>query len=284
MLHSEGCSTLALCYYRERGLCSDFLPSAVCTPPPSCCLCRRSMIVLLQSAALYSHGEKVYYDCEEGFTPLKGSRSVHCNNGKWTVLTLKCERKSCGSAGEVENGQFVYTGAEFGDTVTAVCNEGYLLVGRGTRTCTNDGWDGRVAVCEAVECEEPQQATNAVRIGTPAQSYMFRSVIGYRCPSGILTGQREIWCTKDGTWSAPPPVCKVRTCDTPNVPNAMWMWKSTPYQYRDIVSFECVRGHVMYGASTVVCGQTLVKRQRFKTKKTLIRLQEGSSYSGRGAL
>uniref|UniRef100_A0A667Z5H2 Sushi domain-containing protein n=1 Tax=Myripristis murdjan TaxID=586833 RepID=A0A667Z5H2_9TELE len=202
----------------------------------------------------FASGDQVHYVCDIGYTPAGGSRYRRCVNGKWTPMLLTCERKSCGSAGEVENGQFVYTGAEFGDTVTAVCNEGYLLVGRGTRTCTNDGWDGRVAVCEAVECEEPQQATNAVRIGTPAQSYMFRSVIGYRCPSGILTGQREIWCTKDGTWSAPPPVCKVRTCDTPNVPNAMWMWKSTPYQYRDIVSFECVRGHVMYGASTVVCG------------------------------
>lgn len=30
----------------------------------------------------------------------------------------------CGSAGEILNGEFVYTGVQFGDTATAVCNEG----------------------------------------------------------------------------------------------------------------------------------------------------------------
>lgn len=32
--------------------------------------------------------------------------------------------KLCGSAGEITNGQFAYTGVEFGDTATAVCDEG----------------------------------------------------------------------------------------------------------------------------------------------------------------
>lgn len=32
--------------------------------------------------------------------------------------------KPCGSAGEITNGQFIYTGVEFGDTVAAVCDEG----------------------------------------------------------------------------------------------------------------------------------------------------------------
>lgn len=64
----------------------------------------------------------------------------------------------------------------------------------------------------------------------------------------ISNEQNENWCFMVGN------LLTVTTCDTPNVANAMWMWKNTPYHYRDVVSFECVRGYVMYGASTVVCG------------------------------
>lgn len=38
------------------------------------------------------------------------------------VLSFK--GKPCGSAGEIINGQFTYTGVAFGDTATAVCDEG----------------------------------------------------------------------------------------------------------------------------------------------------------------
>lgn len=34
--------------------------------------------------------------------------------------------KLCGSAGEITNGEFVYTGVQFGDIATAVCDEGWV--------------------------------------------------------------------------------------------------------------------------------------------------------------
>lgn len=94
------------------------------------------------------------------------------------TLTSDPPGKLCGSAGEILNGQFLYTGVEFGDTATAVCDQGsvnascttrahtrtqnftllaltvrfalcsYRLVGRATRNCFSKGWDGRVPVCE----------------------------------------------------------------------------------------------------------------------------------------
>lgn len=39
-------------------------------------------------------------------------------------LFFGCKGKLCGSAGDIQSGQFVYTGEEFGDTATAVCDEG----------------------------------------------------------------------------------------------------------------------------------------------------------------
>ncbi|KAM4610366.1 complement receptor type 2 isoform 2-T2 [Polymixia lowei] len=203
----------------------------------------------------FNSGDKVFYMCDVGYVRAGGISSRKCLDGKWTALQLKCERKSCGSAGEILNGQFLYTGAEFGDIATGVCDEGYQLVGQGTRNCMSGGWDGRVPICDAVQCEEPPKVTDAVRTGTQEPPYMYSSVIGYRCLVGTLTGQREIWCTKKGTWSAPPPECKEISCLSPNVPYSSRIGAlSMSYKYRDTVSFQCNRGYRMSGSSTVSCG------------------------------
>lgn len=41
----------------------------------------------------FASGDKVYYFCNVGYNPVRGSRSRKCLDGKWTKLNLKCERK-----------------------------------------------------------------------------------------------------------------------------------------------------------------------------------------------
>ncbi|MEQ2298071.1 hypothetical protein AMECASPLE_001356 [Ameca splendens] len=158
----------------------------------------------------FSSGDIVYYSCNVGYSPAGGSRIRKCDNGNWTPLRLKCERKLCGHAGEILNGRFVYTGVEFGDTATAECDAGYILVGRATRHCMSNGWDGRPPVCEAVECQEPME-TNAERKHDQEPPYTYRNVIRYQCRVGNLVGPSDIWCTENGTWSSSPPQCKDMT-------------------------------------------------------------------------
>ncbi|KAI5096134.1 sushi, von Willebrand factor type A, EGF and pentraxin domain-containing protein 1 isoform X1, partial [Silurus meridionalis] len=86
--------------------------------------------------------------CNLGYRIARGPSTISCRDGQWTDVQLMCEKKRCGSAGEVENGRYHYTGSSFGDMATARCFEGYQLIGVGVRHCTNNGWDGRVAVCE----------------------------------------------------------------------------------------------------------------------------------------
>ncbi|KAM7411593.1 hypothetical protein PAMA_021536 [Pampus argenteus] len=200
----------------------------------------------------FASGDRVHYTCDVGYIQVGGSRYRSCKDGKWTPLLLKCELKSCGSAGEILNGQFVYTGIEFGDTATAVCDEGYSLVGKATRNCMNDGWDGRVPICEAVVCPEPPEVTNAVKC-LLEPPYTYRSVVCYSCHVGTLVGKRDIWCTKDGTWSSPPK-CKEITCPSPNVRNAFWVGSYKKWhQYKDTISIECNPGYMMTGPSTITC-------------------------------
>nr|XP_020466334.1 complement receptor type 1-like [Monopterus albus] len=201
----------------------------------------------------FASRDKVQYVCDVGYVQTGGTKYRTCTDGKWTPLKLKCERKLCGSAGEIQNGEFTYTGVEFGDTATAVCNNGYALVGRATRRCMSNGWDGRVPECEAVECAEPPVVANAEMIGPQEPPYTYRTVVRYQCHVGTLIGQKEIWCTMNGTWSASPQ-CKETTCPSPNVHNAFWMGaRNGGYLYRDTISIECKMGYDMTGPNTITC-------------------------------
>uniref|UniRef100_A0A672ZG62 Sushi domain-containing protein n=1 Tax=Sphaeramia orbicularis TaxID=375764 RepID=A0A672ZG62_9TELE len=204
----------------------------------------------------FASGERVHYMCDIGYGQVGGSRYRRCTNGNWSPLLLKCERRWCGSAGEISNGQFTYTGVQFGDTATAVCDEGYQLVGKPTRICVNDGWDGRVPVCEAVVCDEPPEVANAKRTEPIESSYIYRSVVAYQCLVGTIIGPKEIYCTEDGTWSSAPPECKEITCPSPNVPNASWVRAQTDqYQYKDTISIMCDPRFRIRGKSTITCGR-----------------------------
>ncbi|KAF6715997.1 Complement receptor type 1 [Oryzias melastigma] len=203
----------------------------------------------------FSSGNKVYYSCNVGYTPKAGSRGRKCKNGEWTKLRLECERKLCGHAGEIENGHFDYTGVKFGDTATAKCDEGYMLVGRATRNCLSQGWDGRIPVCEVAVCDEPTK-TNAIRKGPTEPPYRYRSVIQYRCQMGMLDGPRQIYCTSDGTWNASPPQCKEFTCTPPDIPYAYWMGSHREkFNAMDVISVECDRGYSIQGPTSISCSR-----------------------------
>uniref|UniRef100_A0AAY5K2U7 Si:ch73-217n20.1 n=1 Tax=Esox lucius TaxID=8010 RepID=A0AAY5K2U7_ESOLU len=200
-------------------------------------------------------GDRVRYSCGIGYMRVRGTVYSTCVRGNWTPLTLRCERKSCGSAGEIDFGNFVYTGVEFGDTATGVCNEGFQLVGQNVRHCMNDGWDGRVPVCEPVQCVDPPEVINGEMDGNLEPPHIYRTVINYRCRKGKLIGASEIYCTKDGTWSAPPPECKDIKCPYPRVPNARRIGGITqPLVLGDTLTFVCYSGFVMEGPDTVKCG------------------------------
>uniref|UniRef100_A0A3Q3DN15 Sushi domain-containing protein n=1 Tax=Hippocampus comes TaxID=109280 RepID=A0A3Q3DN15_HIPCM len=202
----------------------------------------------------FAAGERVTYTCDVGYSPVGGSRYRKCISGQWTPLLLKCERKLCGSAGEIRNGRFIYTGVEFGDIATAHCDDGFQLVGRPTRNCMSFGWDGHAPFCEVVECEEPPEVANAEQNGKEEAPYKYRSVVVYECRTGNLVGNKAIWCTENGTWSTPPS-CREITCPSPKVPNASWTRAHIRlYQHRDTISIDCRHGYTVVGASTVTCG------------------------------
>ncbi|XP_041712208.2 complement receptor type 2 isoform X3 [Coregonus clupeaformis] len=237
------------------------VPAEVTCPAPSV-----ANGVKLSEVSVYRVKDSVTLACSEGFL-LTGAQQLTCGpDGQWQPKLPLCQPsndvieipkpdgKLCGSAGEISFGQFVYTGAEFGDKATGVCDEGYQLVGHDVRNCMNDGWDGRVPVCEAVQCAELPEVVNGVTNGRLEPPYVFSTVIGYRCRVGKLIGASEIYCTKDGTWSAPPPECKDIKCPYPRVQYARrTRGIRMPLEFGDSVTFVCDRDMVMNGSGTVTC-------------------------------
>lgn len=226
----------------------------------------------------FASGDRVLYACAVGYTPARGSRFRKCVNGKWTSLHLRCERKTCGSAGEIENGQFDYTGVEFGDTAKAVCDEGFILVGKPTRRCMSKGWDGRIPVCEAVDCGEPPQVVNAEIIDRQEPPFTYRTVVEYRCQVGALNGMKQVWCTSDGTWSAVPTCQEMTTCPSPNISDASWAgYQAEQYPYRQTLSIECNPGYIRTGPSYITCERD-GRWSPGLPKCTLKRITYGRSY------
>ncbi|XP_072512650.1 C4b-binding protein alpha chain isoform X2 [Salminus brasiliensis] len=211
-----------------------------------------------QYLSLQQHesGADVRYRCTYGYRWAGGSPSIRCVNGSWTPLEMRCEKKICGSAGEIQNGRFRYTGVSFGDSATAECNEGYQLFGTGVRHCRGEGWDGRMPVCEVIQCPKPQEVPGAEMSEPTEESIQYQHVVSYRCLSGTLIGARDIYCTERGTWSAPPPQCRDISCPFPTVRygSRVFGFRSS-YKPGHSVTFTCNPGWKIRDSDSATCGK-----------------------------
>uniref|UniRef100_A0A4W5MRG5 Sushi domain-containing protein n=1 Tax=Hucho hucho TaxID=62062 RepID=A0A4W5MRG5_9TELE len=218
---------------------------------------------------VFRNGEKVLYRCAEGYTQNSGVRSIKCHDGKWTQLTMKCEKKNCGSAGELFNGYFKYMGTLFGNKAYAVCNEGFTLKGMEYRTCKDSGWIGEIPTCEEVgetqvvqaevTCPAPSVA-NSVKLSETVSVYSVRESVTLVCSKGfLLTGAQQLTCGPTGQWQPELPLCLPSvgeiTCNVPKAQeNRLINGLKPVYRSGDSLSFSCKDLYYLVGSNTVTCG------------------------------
>uniref|UniRef100_A0A3B3Y8J0 Sushi domain-containing protein n=1 Tax=Poecilia mexicana TaxID=48701 RepID=A0A3B3Y8J0_9TELE len=202
----------------------------------------------------FPDGSKVSFVCDPGYTSAGGSASITCTAGKWSAVRLQCERKSCGTLGEVSHGEVNYDGIEFGDTATVTCNAGFMLVGRSSFRCEVNGWSGRLPTCDAVQCTTPAPVANGV-FQPHKDFYNFGEVARYSCYTGfVLNGPTDTTCSDDGEFSPSPPTCVKVECKDPVIENAVYESGSRPpHKHKATVTYSCKPGYKMYGPSTVIC-------------------------------
>uniref|UniRef100_A0A3B3QJ16 Complement factor H-like n=1 Tax=Paramormyrops kingsleyae TaxID=1676925 RepID=A0A3B3QJ16_9TELE len=206
----------------------------------------------------FPEGSTATFQCSVGYVRDSGQPDISCIGGKWTEVTLKCKKKSCGSPGEVQNGRFDFTnGIEFGAVVKAFCNEGYVIVGQDYRQCLDKGWTGRIPTCEVVQCEEPPEVPNGKIVsGHSSEFPQYRDTIQYECNAGYtLVGKMHIMCNATGEYEPQAPACsKGIICETPKVPNGHRIAGAPPpYKLDYFVTFACNNGYEMDGRPEMTC-------------------------------
>ncbi|KAF4078622.1 hypothetical protein AMELA_G00201130 [Ameiurus melas] len=240
-------------------ICSTLLMTAVTVRAQ----CERPDIgenqILTEHQQTFPDGSTVKFKCSTGYIPVEtsASTSITCTGTQWSDLELQCKKKSCGHPDKIPNLKYIYQptdGILFGATITAECNEGYLLVGPQMRNCRVDGWDGRAPVCEALKCPKPPGITDGT-FEPEYDSYDYGEAITYSCNRGLdLIGPSVLTCSGDGTFQPSPPRCLLVSCERPEIPNAVRIeGKSPPYKYNNLVRYQCNEGYRMSGSDYLTC-------------------------------
>ncbi|XP_035244644.1 complement decay-accelerating factor transmembrane isoform-like isoform X5 [Anguilla anguilla] len=229
-----------------------------CQPPPS----KTGLELTEESAALdtFDEGSSVTFKCGAGYTKVSGDGTILCRNGSWTVVTLQCQKKSCGSPGDLINGRFsTPNGTDYGATAFASCNRGYEMQGTAYRQCYDFGWNNRVPRCEIKKCADPPTIVNGRISSSPDKEFPeFRDIVQYTCDKNYnLVGDSQLVCNEFGSYNGTVPQCKELNCPTPSIKNAQRVdGGPPPYKLKYFVTYRCDEGYVMEGQSKLVCEAT----------------------------
>nr|XP_057910492.1 complement decay-accelerating factor isoform X3 [Doryrhamphus excisus]XP_057910493.1 complement decay-accelerating factor isoform X3 [Doryrhamphus excisus] len=169
----------------------------------------------------FPDGSNVFMVCRNGYEPESGSDMMTCHEGTWTELTLKCKRKDCGTPVAKPNMRFDTSGGTlFGDFITVICDEGYMIQGLNYKQCMAKGWFGR-ATCQPITCQKPANVTNGKSSWDSEGFPAYGEVIQYDCDAGYtLLGNSSIVC-KNSEYDSPPPECKEASTSRPSTPTVV---------------------------------------------------------------
>ncbi|XP_053408096.1 sushi, von Willebrand factor type A, EGF and pentraxin domain-containing protein 1-like [Mercenaria mercenaria] len=156
----------------------------------------------------------------------------------------------CGIPANPSNGAVDYSrGTLFGDTVIYTCNSGYTLVGHNTRTCQGGGnWAPDAPTCSLTDCGTLSDLANGLVVfgGTVIGQTAF-----YSCNPGYsLIGASVVTCQLDGTWSNPPPTCRITGCGGLSNPLHGTVTVSTD---GSVAQYTCQTGFYLTGDSLRTC-------------------------------
>ncbi|XP_048467789.1 C4b-binding protein alpha chain-like [Rhincodon typus] len=166
---------------------------------------------------------------------------------------------TCGNPGEILNGYYNASNAEFGSTVSFYCNTGFKLVGNVHRTCEANGWSGQTPICEVVKCDYLEPLTNGRTPYPTGGDYWEHGMVAeYSCDLDYsLIGAEELVCTETGEWNNKPPICKAVHCKRPELPeNANIVAGFGPsYKYRETITYRCEHGYKIDGDNVIECNE-----------------------------
>lgn len=202
------------------------------------------------------------YSCDKGFRmDPEIPNHIKCSeNGTWQPeidiqISTPCQAISCTEPPAIANGTVTFD-LLVGSFANYTCDEGFILKGEATLTCTSDGyWDVLAPECILVSC--PGVSFTTLANGTVTGDLVnpvFLSVIQFSCNDGFdLIGDSMLECDSSGSWNGMWPSCVYHICSTPERPiNGMISVLNDSITGLK-VQYACEQGFVLQGDSILTC-------------------------------
>ncbi|XP_068694975.1 sushi, von Willebrand factor type A, EGF and pentraxin domain-containing protein 1-like isoform X1 [Montipora foliosa] len=200
---------------------------------------------------LTTYPNKVFFQCDDGFT-LKGSSARICMaNGSWSGIDTSCEAVDCGLLSPPRNGSVRGSLTIFPNVIDFACDRGFTLEGSPLRWCqANATWSGKTTSCKAVSCGYIAIPQNGSRRG---EEMTYPYSVEFSCNEGfVMVGPPVRNCLANGTWDGQETICKAQDCGPlPSPINGSSRGHDTTFP--NSISFSCDVGFIMIGSQTRSC-------------------------------
>ncbi|NXU16031.1 CFAH factor, partial [Pardalotus punctatus] len=201
----------------------------------------------------YKEGERVRYDCNNGYQA--EHEEVTCTRNGWAPRP-SCIRESECQTIFFENGYLNLDKQTFSlkENVPYRCHAGFVTP-EGHRTghtqCQESGWTPPPMCIKS--CKAPEYI---LIYHTNKTVFMPEDTIEYLCPEGYRTTNNmptdTTMCGINGEWS-PAPKCLEISCALQPLRNGDFSPEKDKYHSGDVVKFTCANKYVRVGAASVQC-------------------------------
>ncbi|XP_053560654.1 C4b-binding protein alpha chain [Bombina bombina] len=206
---------------------------------------------------IYYYMDSVRYSCGKDLE-LIGSKSIHCLlEGTWSSKAPICKVVRCPDPNVTNSEMWPRRDGRYrlNSIVYLRCKDGFNMNGSSKTTCQLDSkWSPPLPECLPVTCLRPTSILNGSY--TPVKDrYNYKDTVTYNCINDLtLVGKNIVSCDKTGSWNSSAPICKVVTCQEPEVANSEKVsGVCGTYIANSDVTFKCKSGFTMKGFSYSKC-------------------------------
>ena len=205
----------------------------------------------VQPGDVFSVGQTVSYQCDEGYRLAGSMRTVSCeSDGNWTTSHPRCTVVRCPRP-LIPHGRASGSN-QYDRRMVFNCVAGYQRQGVHYAHCTSEGtWSSPIPTCTEKTCPPPTDITNGQVTYT---KLTYRSTITYTCNEGFtLKGPRSRRCLEEPRWSESQPTCVHIECLEPKSLKNGQISGDT-YIYNRTITYTCDSGYILTGLSQRRCG------------------------------
>lgn len=216
-------------------------------------------------------GSEAHHQCSPGFELISGDTIRTCTGAGWSGVAPTCFGRACAALTVPLNARpITYSDGsqgeniKTGDTATYTCEDGYLLIGTASRTCSADGWLGTAPRCSPRVCGPlPFYPSAIVSIINPRGhgEEEFGANATQGCSTGFdLLPTASPWrvCNEMGQWSGTAGDCTPHDCGADPLGNntASAIISNGiygPRRYTSTATVQCKTGFIPDGESVSQC-------------------------------